>query len=258
MRILGFGVFLIFLTPGSVWATALDTSPGAVYLATLEACDKVPAAEIARPTLAYDRLYAGIFPSEKFNQIINSIKRESTYRVAVDLNFSEFEKTSLLILNNPGFERALAECYPASPTAKEFFYESIRRADRSGRYVGVFLLVVVARGAGAGLGLLRTWSVRAYNIINTTSNGLMALTLTSFLHSDTQEQQQVKKQFSDLIQDKMLDENAMTQLNNSLSLIEQKARHELEILQAQLVSAPASMRPQILEKIKRLEVLSAF
>ncbi|MBL7555645.1 MAG: hypothetical protein JNM24_07465 [Bdellovibrionaceae bacterium] len=133
---------LIFLSTllGLMAPVIASASPGIwtneqVYEATKEACLITTAKDALGHTLEFDRLRAGIFRSAKFNQIIVTLQSDSFSQAMLDYRYRNETNTHSFIINNPGFEKALADCYPNNPLMIAFFKQAVHKADLRGKVV---------------------------------------------------------------------------------------------------------------------------
>lgn len=179
------GRFLLFLLLlVCVQSFGLDTSPEGIYRATYGACTKVTLADLSG--LKSDKLRAGYFPNREYTELMTYIRNKSVGEVIkrLDLKKTEF---SLFLVSHPEFQRALTDCYPHDPRMIQFFESSVRRADISGKIVGIALMVAIFKGQSALFGLIQNWSRVAYAAIQTTQKVAIVGLGASLLTSDTRQ-----------------------------------------------------------------------
>jgi hypothetical protein len=147
-------IVLILLASQSVLANSGDwlsekvLNEEEVYSSTKEACLQIPTRNLYGG-LEFDNLYAGIFPSNKFNSLIQSIFSEEFKKNTIYLLEEGGNENELWLLNSPSFNKALVECYKDSKDRKQF-KKLVSNRKRAGFSVG-FLTSFLAIGKGLNI-----------------------------------------------------------------------------------------------------------
>lgn len=120
-----------------------------IYDATKEACSNIQVRDMYEG-LAFDNLYAGIFPSDKFNKLTNAISREAFLKNSIyifDELTNEDEPTNenrAWLVNSKAFNRAVKECFTNAEDQKRFKY-FVEKREKAGKILGT---VVTFLGVG--------------------------------------------------------------------------------------------------------------
>mgnify|MGYP000971116037 CR=1 FL=1 len=193
--------FLVFFLSAFLFgenSRAVDLSTDGIYRATKEACTKVRPEDLS--SLAFDRLWAGYFPSRGFTELLAYLHRTGVRNVVHDQNFSQ-DSSVRYVLENSGFQKALAECYPQDsksfyqPKTQDgvaahhnmtgFFADAVRNADRKGRIAGGAFVILVLRGYSGATSILKGSYQRVYRTIIQLERIGWTTYLTGLLSSDS-------------------------------------------------------------------------
>lgn len=158
---------LIFVMPGLSWGSDVIGTEPKIYEATKEVCSRVTAGQALGRGPEIDRFHAGIFPSPKFNRLLGSITQESLGRAATKFEYQNRIEMVAYVTQNPGFRRALTECYPDDPRMHIYFSRVIHKADLRGKVVGGAATVVLFAGTKTLIGQLGKLGKQGVRLVRT-------------------------------------------------------------------------------------------
>lgn len=143
------------------WLASELVSEKVISSATKEACGKMKSEDLYGG-LAFDQLYAGRFPSPKFNQLIHFIFLEEYKKNTVYLLAEGENENELWLLHSRSFEQALAECFP-NPRDQAQFKSLVSMRKTAGRTAGMASAGLALAGVSSALSkisvmLYRLWS----------------------------------------------------------------------------------------------------
>lgn len=214
-----------------------------IYEATYDACSKLPEEKLREDDLDFDKIYAGIFPSQKFNELLAKVSSESLDNALVHFQYSKQADSAVIILNNAGFDQALQDCYGSSTYPRFIFTRAVSRFDRNGKIFAGVTTVVVFCGIGAVLAKIRQWSKTVSYAIGTT----MMSTYVYFLYEDIKESLHLKKVKADICQAKGLSPGECLVAASRANAENDKAKAEEAILAKQILLAKVAEEKQTLE-----------
>ena len=142
---------LLLLSRASAQVTLLHDD---IYEFTLEACmhrdasAHVLLAQGRKHGAAWDKLFAGQFPSARFNRMISAATRAAFNDAVLRLRFSEMSADLFTILDSPGFNDALKDCYQDSVEAQNIFKRLVERRDSAAKTLAGGALVATAAAGG--------------------------------------------------------------------------------------------------------------
>lgn len=131
-----------------------------VYAATKQACSPLHPNDLYDGP-KFDQLYAGIFPSPEFNQILGVIFSEEFAKNTVYLLEGQENENQILLLGSTGFKKALAECF-AEPDERKRFVWLVSMRQRGARFAGLIASLAVLKGVSSVIGRI---SVTAAHVV---------------------------------------------------------------------------------------------
>lgn len=136
-----------------------------VYVATYDACSKMPADTLTQRGLKWDEYWAGKFPSQKMNKILGRLARESIHAANEDFNFTQETGASFSLVRSPEFLSALDRCYLTNQAAKSEFIRLVRQRDKAGKTIAIAgQAAMLFVGAGALIKLASVSRVMARTV----------------------------------------------------------------------------------------------
>ncbi len=157
-------VFAVIATANTVHS-AETAAFNEVYIATHDACSKMPSESLTHHGLQWDEYWAGKFPSPKMNKLLGGLVRESFSAANEDFNFTRETGASFSLVRSSDFLTALDQCYGTDQLAKNEFIRLVKQRDKAGKTLAIAgqaaLLFV---GAGALLKLASVSRVAARTV----------------------------------------------------------------------------------------------
>jgi hypothetical protein len=136
-----------------------------VYIATHDACSKMPSESLTHHGLQWDEYWAGKFPSPKMNKLLGGLVRESFHAANEDFNFTQETGTSFSLVRSSDFLTALDQCYGTDQLAKNEFIRLVKQRDKVGKTLAIAgRAAMLFVGAGALLKLASVSRVAARTV----------------------------------------------------------------------------------------------
>jgi hypothetical protein len=248
-------VFIVGVSPIS-WA--LDFTPEGIYYATKEVCSANPE-KVLFSGAVFDKANAGQFSKKEFTDLIDAIKRGSNLEALKKGSFTSRHLFAETLYISPEFKKALLECYPENSRAFKFFYETVLRADYSGKLVAGAIIVSAIRFASLTTdGFVSVFS-RLSNInINSVRFWTETSLLTTMLASDSAPDQEKSNQLTgnDLL--RALDNSRILEASDSRASMRFLLKASQNRLDVQLSKLKTEVNPTEIQKINRsIETLQA-
>ncbi len=117
-------------------ASSTTSNTVAIYEATYEACHSLTSDDLEGNTLLSDRLRAGYFPSDKFTEILTSIRHESLMN-SLTFSSADYTKSELALLSSSGYKNAIKKCFPNDPNSQSSFTSYVVTANSAGSALAV-------------------------------------------------------------------------------------------------------------------------
>lgn len=181
-----------------------------IFDATKEGCSTLDGELFTTQSgLIFDNLRAGYFPSKKFTEMMNALRREAT---AETFTFGK-SKARLypVVVASTGFARALNECYPTYPRAQAYFRESVARSNSAGRWFASMTMTGITMPVMGWISGISVWAGRAINLISWSSVGVAAVERVRALRKSSaavkKAQQECDRQ-GDCVVTKLLEDSA--------------------------------------------------
>lgn len=222
--------FMVLITIIPCLSSAVSMSDEGIYQATKSACIKISPHDVTKGSLSLASIRLGINLSSDFKSMLSYIRSDSLEQVVSSLNVDQ-NKWIKYIINNPGFQQALSECYPDNEFMQNFFKNLVISADRTGKILGSYLTffsLYILRQAPEKLSAILNLSSKAFN------KWASYLGITSLLTSDTK--------FTSMLE-KMLTENGMSKIlengqksNNAILELTINLRNKLNELEVKINS----------------------
>lgn len=181
------GLFVVLLFSFRFAESSVDIQGPALFLATQEACRKVKPelfSASGSSSIEFDKLYAGRFPTEKFTRILDYIRYTAGQDSSEQLNVTKYAPVTLQILKSPHFAKALRGCYPNTPRAIAFFYDTVKRSDRAGKTVSVVKVAVLTTAVGRAAQQLTRWSSLSLKLLKISERLVITAGIASLLRAD--------------------------------------------------------------------------
>lgn len=228
---------------------ALDFTPDGIYEATKDACRKISENSFNHYSPELDLLRAGIYPSKKYNAILDAIRSQSINESLDEMRYRELSNFAQIVLESSEFSQALEECYPDSLQARNYFIEGIKRADRNGKVASAVIAISLVKSIGVGGKLIGSTVARAsklgFFLLNKFQDGAYVLTGLSLLNSDSGELNSQKINLDKIIDNKIAEKKVPDQ--DSLFVMKNYFQDEVKHLEIKLQN---EKNPRIKEELK--------